>query len=165
MWFCTHRGWSFVLVCAALALIGCWNTVWIGHSAQWDFVGTFALNCVIVAIIGSAVNGCAYGVLVDNRNKVSLSKSQAALWTLLVLSAIVTAAGVNLKVGAQDILGFDIPGQLLIAMGLSAGSLVATPALLRRCCWLRLTGPPSGRHWESSPRSEGFRLCRTISFG
>ena len=130
MWFCKHRTGSFILACVTLGLIGCFNTIWIGESARWSFVATLALNCTLFGIIGSAVNGCAYGVLVDSRNKVSLSKFQAALWTILVLSSAVTAAAVNLKLKQSDVLNFAIPTELLLAMGLSAASLLATPALL-----------------------------------
>lgn len=130
MWFAQNRIWSFFIVCAGLCLIGLLNTVWLGAVPARIFLLTLALNVVIVGIIGAATTGFAYGILLDNRNRVSLSRFQAILWTLLVFSAVVTAAAINIKAGRENALDFSIPGQLLAAMGISAISAVAGPAIL-----------------------------------
>jgi len=109
---------------------------------------------VLMMLVGWQVNGRPDGLLIDNRNRVSLSRFQAAAWTVLVLSGLATAVAFNLNhlaqaladqtnaackggvtaVACKDLvpgaLEITIPNELLIAMGISAASLVATPAIL-----------------------------------
>jgi hypothetical protein len=70
------------------------------------------------------------GVLIDNRNRVSLSKLQAVSWTILVLSGLVILVAAKLEDVAMVKGPILIDGYLLAAMGISATSLVATPAIL-----------------------------------
>jgi hypothetical protein len=88
-----------------------------------------------LAVTGWAVNGRFAGVIIDNRNRMSLSKLQAAAWTCVVLAGFASAAAFNAHAPAAgfapvSVMSVQIPGELLLAMGLSATSLVATPALL-----------------------------------
>ena len=70
-------------------------------------------------------------MLIDGRKRVSLSRLQMIAWTLLILSALVTAASSNLAVsGGSAALAIDIHDELLAAMGIAAASLAASPALL-----------------------------------
>jgi hypothetical protein len=81
--------------------------------------------------IGRAITGRWDGVLVDGRNRVALSRLQMVVWTLLILSALITAIASNLST-SQNTAAFSITiwDELLAAMGISAVSLAATPALL-----------------------------------
>jgi len=96
----------------------------------------WALSAVALVLfcvgVGLAVNGRPAGLVIDVRNRVSLSKFQAAAWTVLVLSALITAAMVRLGMSshAGNVLDIIIPSNLLAAMGISATSLVATPVVL-----------------------------------
>lgn len=130
MFFAKHRIWSFFIVSASLLLIGLINTIWLGQHGERAFLLTLALNALVVSIIGAATTGFAYGILIDNRNRVSLSRFQVLLWTILVFSAVVTAAAINIQLGRADALELAIPGQLLAAIGISTISAVATPAIL-----------------------------------
>jgi hypothetical protein len=88
------------------------------------------LLVVFCALIGIAISGRPAGLIIDNRNRVSLSKLQAAAWSIVVLSAFVAAVFFRLRQlpsGAADI---DIPQELLAVMGISATSLVAAPVIL-----------------------------------
>jgi hypothetical protein len=106
--------------------------VWV----NWQFPGRWALLVTAVALIaqlaliGSTINNRPAGILIDNRNRVSLSKLQAVAWTVLMLSGLVAAVGWNLHTGEPNPLGIEIATDLLVAMGISATSFVATPALL-----------------------------------
>lgn len=99
------------------------------------FLISMVLMLAELNVIGLLVNGRFAGAFIDNRNRLSLSKLQAAGWTVVVLGAFATAAAYNIaaamygdtSVGA---LAITIPNELLLAMGISATSLVATPALL-----------------------------------
>lgn len=103
----------------------------------------FIVGCVLclatLAAIGKATNGRWTGVIIDSRNRMSLSKFQACGWTILVVAAVATAGAFNVALCREDALEFDIQKDLLIAMGISAVSLTATPALLS----LKTTQQPS----------------------
>jgi hypothetical protein len=98
------------------------------------FLGVMLLLAIELAVIGGLINQRPAGAFIDNRNRLSLSKLQAGAWTVLVLSAFATAAAYNASVPSDyqtvTALAVSIPGELLLAMGISATSLVATPALL-----------------------------------
>lgn len=109
--------------------------------AQWHggrpylFVAALILLAAELMVIGWLVNGRPVGAFIDNRNMLSLSKLQAGGWTVLVLSALMTAAAFNavapdLDYAVVTALQVRIPNDLLLAMGISATSLVAAPALL-----------------------------------
>jgi hypothetical protein len=85
---------------------------------------------VFAIFVGMAINKRAAGLVIDNRNRVSLSKLQALAWTLMVLSALTTAVIFRIRLGFADPVGIAIPQELLAAMGLSAASLVAAPVVL-----------------------------------
>jgi hypothetical protein len=99
------------------------------------FLAVLALLAAELAVIGWLVNNRPIGAFIDNRNRISLSKLQAGAWTVVVLAAFATAAAYNASApsalaGTVTALAVVIPGELLLAMGISATSLVATPALL-----------------------------------
>lgn len=129
-----HWAWAalpLVLIAVGLAIAAQSGVAWRGYA----FLGTLALLAGELAIIGWLVNNRPAGAFVDNRNRLSLSKLQAGAWTVVVLAGLSTAAVFNiLGAGSSDgsvtDLDIAIPGELLLAMGISATSLVATPALL-----------------------------------
>jgi|GEM_PF-905842 len=104
----------------------------VGQAWLW----TALLMVAFLALVGIALNGRPAGVIIDNRNRVSLSKFQAVLWTVLVLSALITTAAARVAVGAAlpaasgGVLAFTLPPELLAAMGIALTSLVASPVLL-----------------------------------
>jgi hypothetical protein len=52
--------------------------------------------------IGWRSNGRAAGSIIDSRNQMSLSRMQAAAWTILVLSAVLTTAMFHIRIGSVD---------------------------------------------------------------
>jgi len=98
------------------------------------WLATVGLTILLVAVIGLGVNRRPAGAIIDSRNRVSLSKLQMIAWTILVLSALMTAGVSNLfdLFGGTNLrsLLIDIPPELLAAMGIAAVSLTATPAIL-----------------------------------
>jgi hypothetical protein len=143
-----HPGRSALIVAVLVALSFVINATssYAKLSPQISWLITAGVLIAALAVIGSAVNGRLAGVLIDNRNRVSLSKFQAAMWTVLVISALVTASAINLDGNFSNPLELSIPPELLYAMGISAASLVATPSLLS----LKTNDPPSS---ESLARS------------
>ncbi|HKR25043.1 MAG TPA: hypothetical protein VJS15_07280, partial [Allosphingosinicella sp.] len=97
--------------------------------AAW--VATMAMVVVLCACIGKAIAHQWTGVLIDSRNRISLSRLQMFGWTLVVLSGLITAVASNLALSNNVLaLSINIPDPLLIAMGIAATSAAATPALL-----------------------------------
>lgn len=119
---------------AVLALIGAaaanaWLMSVVGATSVW--LVTLAASVALAGCIGKAINGRWAGVVVSGTNRISLSRLQMLAWTLLILSALITAGSHNLYAG-YDASSLDIAldPHLLIVMGIATTSLVATPAVL-----------------------------------
>lgn len=153
---------------------------------------------VIVAVIvsaGYAYNGDWFGALLDpKRNRVSLSRTQIAAWSVLVLSALATISLARVLPGAPletvqaceerlikvdeeaDVtvcadaapLDIEIPGELLVLMGLAAGSfasaLVLNPPVddnrVRRADGPALSNLVTGIRSESKTTDPGVDMSR-----
>lgn len=119
----------------AIALIGAslfanWSLASDEEGRVFAWLITGGAMIALVADIGWALNNRPAGVLIDNRNRISLSKLQATSWTVLVLSGLTTLVAAKLEGVAAVRDPITIDGYLLAAMGISATSLVATPAIL-----------------------------------
>jgi hypothetical protein len=104
---------------------------WAVVTALFDLV---AVTSVVLGL-GYAVTGKVSGIALSSWNDYSLSKLQMALWTIVILSALFTAAKLNLvgyfgPVQFDQVLAIKIPPELLEAMGIAAFSTAATPAIL-----------------------------------
>ncbi len=133
--------------------------IWIlrGNGTQvllkWDPVWLWCLILVSVVVsvmtIGQIVTQRWLGVLINTLNKMSLSRLQIILWTLLIFSAYLTIAfyrqygGPKTIQECQDVIGKEktivslaacnidainiiFPPELLVAMGISAASFAGT---------------------------------------
>lgn len=91
----------------------------------------FVLNVVgvlaSIVVVGKAVNvkGRWDGVLLDERNRYSMSQLQTVLWSSLVLAALLVMTIANIA-HAQTPMP-TIPAELLAAMGIAATALAGTP--------------------------------------
>lgn len=73
-----------------------------------------------------------FGWLINEQNRMSLSRVQMFLWTFIVLSAFLTAVVINFKAGRfLDAIAITLPQELLAAMGISTASLVGSPLILK----------------------------------
>lgn len=114
-----------------------------------------ALMLASVVIIGVGVNGRVWGLLVDERNMMSLSRFQMVAWTVIVLSAYLTAVCGNVAravwggYGGEP-LAVELPETLWWLMGISTTSLVGAPII--RTAKANLTAPPA-----DAPGAEGLR--------
>jgi hypothetical protein len=88
------------------------------------------------------------GVLIDQRNRISLSRLQLVVWSLLVISAVVTYGALNGVWGRSAPLGLDIPKELWILLGLSTASFVAAPMVLAPKENALATKPFGGHAWR-----------------
>lgn len=94
----------------------------------WLF--TMGLLSLFAVIAGHGVTGLWLGLLIDSRNKVSLSRFQMFLWTVLILSAFLTAVIVNIDLGQTEPLAITVPADLWLLMGISTTSLIGSPLIL-----------------------------------
>ena len=92
----------------------------------WAWITIMLLLLAFVILIGRHVVGLWRGAFVDGRNKVSLSRFQAVLWTVLVIAGFLAAALFNVREDQQDPLGIAVPEQLWILLGISGTGLVGS---------------------------------------
>lgn len=117
-----------VIVWAGLCLPGGWNLI----------VVTAALAAVLV-VLGNAIVERPLGALINEQNIMSLSRFQMAVWTIVVIASYFTYALVRVRAAGfgaldpktdLDPLNIAIDPHLLILMGISATSFVASPLIL-----------------------------------
>jgi len=94
------------------------------------YPATAGLMLLAILTVGDALNGRLTGLIIDNRNRMSLSKLQMLVWTVVVISALIVYAAYNVRLQVEAPLDINIPPELLFAMGISATSFIATPAIL-----------------------------------
>ena len=119
--------WSLVFIVVAAVLLGLFTPL---HSKLWTWLVTLLLLVAFSAIAGQGITGRWSGLLIDERNMMSLSRLQMFFWTTLVLSGLMTAAISNVATNQTDPLAIAVPQELWILMGISTTTLVATPLVL-----------------------------------
>ncbi|MBC8453311.1 MAG: hypothetical protein H8D69_02420 [Chloroflexi bacterium] len=99
---------------------------WVQNNSGWNgkeeiaWFSTTALLLLTFVLLGPMVGRRWFGVIVDFRNKPSSSRLQIALWTIVVISTVVTATVYNIVANAIDPMSFSIPGNVLAVLGISA---------------------------------------------
>lgn len=102
-------------------------------------IGLASLTLFLV-IAGHGVVGEWLGVLIDERNRMSMSRLQTALWTVVVLSGFLAAAVWNVRLpenahpsnnpeAKNAKLGIGVPQELWWVLGISVTSLAGTPLI------------------------------------
>jgi hypothetical protein len=99
---------------------------------QWGWFVVALSMVVYLLFLGKWISGRPLGVLVNERNLMSLSRFQMVSWTVLLLSAFFTVALKRLHVLSPNpaALNVSMDPRLWALMGISATSLVGTPLLL-----------------------------------
>lgn len=108
--------------------IGRFTVETVGPLALWG-LGVLIMF-MLLGLAGHEINGQWAGILIDTRNKFSLSRLQITLWTVMVLSAYFTMAlprvaamvGQNATLDQQQALDIRFPNELLLAIGISSVS-------------------------------------------
>jgi hypothetical protein len=100
----------------------------------WAWLTIVSLMLLYFLFLGRWMSGRPLGVLVNERNLMSLSRFQMVSWTILLLSAFLAIALRRLAVlsshPAAVPLNVSMDPRLWSLMGISATSLVGTPLLL-----------------------------------
>ncbi|MNX66924.1 peptidoglycan-binding domain-containing protein [Pseudomonas sp. MAG733B] len=129
----------FVLLAAAApaAILLCYRDSSAMAGFDWPRLVAW-ITCLVAMLVlfilaGLKIRGRVLGVLVDERNRYSLSRLQISLWTVLVLATVYVAYLANIVRGpADDALDIDLDYNLIALMGFSLASFVAAPMALSR---------------------------------
>lgn len=119
---------------AVVMIIGLIVSGWLLPSG-WNGVIVAALLCVFLCYLGLRISNRPTGILINQRNLMSLSRFQAVLWTILLLSGYFTMALVRVRAwlrepsSVPDPLAIGIDGHLWALLGISTASLVGSPLL------------------------------------
>ncbi len=134
-------GWHTLSLLAILIVFGavCWTQL-----PHVSFLAGLGLLALFLVIAGHGVVGEWLGALIDERNRMSMSRLQTALWTVVVLSGFLAAAVWNVRPSTPEkvlppnapaelkaVVKLDIavPPELWAVMGISVASLVGTPLI------------------------------------
>jgi len=96
----------------------------------WAWLGTLILLTLFALVVGHGITGLWRGLLIDDRNKMSLSRLQMILWTIIVLSGFLVAGLSNVMNGQNNPLSITIPAELWVLMVISTTSLVGSPLIM-----------------------------------
>ncbi|HXQ81344.1 MAG TPA: hypothetical protein VN775_08535 [Opitutaceae bacterium] len=105
----------------------------------WNLVVISAALVAVMVVLGRAIVDRPMGVLINEQNIMSLSRFQMAVWTIVVIASYFSYALLRIKaVGFAaidptnkfDPLDITIDPHLLLLMGMSATSFVASPLIL-----------------------------------
>ncbi len=88
------------------------------------------ITTAFLSIIGNKINNRKSGVLIDERNKFSLSRFQIVIWTVVILSAYATACIYNMWNNRPNPLSIAIPEEVWLLMGISTTALVGSSLIL-----------------------------------
>ncbi|MCI0394735.1 MAG: hypothetical protein L0332_01905 [Chloroflexi bacterium] len=134
--------WPFIVIvfltaAAVLSFTGPWpqlQATGVDRLISWAIL--IAVMALFLGLIGRATTGRWLGVLIDSGYKMSLSRLQIVLWSILVLSAYLTIAmprilGNLVCEPADDEcepapLQITFPSELVLAMGISAASFAGS---------------------------------------
>lgn len=133
----------YIVAWLVVAAVGVALTVYLKHK---QVLGSGAGMIAWIWSIGSltllftALGRCAPGgkgsLLIDGRNKVSLSRVQVVSWTILILGGFYAAVCWNIQTAISEstsideALNVEIGANLLILMGISGGSFLLSPFIL-----------------------------------
>ena len=124
----SQNSWKLLIILLVLILFVVVTGFKAERTLSWPL--TAALMLFMIMAIGWFVNGRVAGVLINERNMMSLSRFQMVLWTLIVLSGYaaiaMNRAGGGLGTGALEI---TIPPNIWMLLGISSAALVGSPLM------------------------------------
>ena len=96
----------------------------------WNWFAVIVLMLGFMIVLGKALVGRGLGILINQRNLMSLSRFQMTVWTVVILSAYFVMAIMRTKVtGVEQPLVIQIDWQIWALLGISTASLVGTPLI------------------------------------
>ncbi len=120
----TAIAWALIVIVAGMFASGLWIP------GGWKLLVVTAGLLLFFVVLGRGVVDRALGILVNERNLMSLSRLQLVTWTLVILASYLCFALARIRAGVPNPLEVTIDGQLLLMMGISGTSFVAAPVIL-----------------------------------
>jgi hypothetical protein len=117
-----------ILVTAGMFLLA-WFLPGPGRPRGLAYVAVMALMLVFVATLGARKFGRLDGILINERNLISLTRFQTVLWTVIILSAFLTDAVARISFHIPNALDISLDKTLWALLGISTTSLVGTPLI------------------------------------
>lgn len=123
-WTPLHTVGLLVLTLLASAI-----PIWRPFSLFQDWLVVMALMCGFIVLAGHGIKGVWRGAFIDERNKISLSRLQILLWTILLLSAYGAIVVSRIPHDPLEALDIAIPSTLWFLMGISTTTMVGAPTI------------------------------------
>ena len=115
--------WILVSIIVLIPLVA-----WLCRPIVGWVVSALLLVAFIVTL-GLAITSRASGILINEQNVFSLARLQAALWTVIILSAYIVGVVVRIAHNVPAPLDIGIDQHLWALMGISVTSLIGSPLI------------------------------------
>jgi hypothetical protein len=144
-------GWGplTLLLCILLAACAAWiHIMAVDGNLRWRWVVVVGILIALCLVAGVLVNGRLAGILIDDRNRISLARLQWVAWLIVVLSGYFVEALWN---AAQTNHFPEIQPELFILLGIVSGSPVVSNLIVdakKRAP----ESPPTSQVQQTEPR-------------
>jgi hypothetical protein len=119
------------VVIAVIVLAIYYVGIWAQFAANSSWLWTLGLLIVLCIYLGWLISGRPLGILVSDRNLMSLSRFQMIAWSVVILSGFLTIAFRRIAARVASPLDIGMDSHLWALMGISTTSLVGTPLILQ----------------------------------
>lgn len=122
--------WTGILVVffTVLMIILAWNLQ--GYGGGQNYLAVMGSMIAIIITLGFGISGRWDGILVTDRNLISLSRFQMIVWTVIILGAYLTAVIGRIKTkDYENAMSISLDKTLWGLLGISTASLIGTPML------------------------------------
>jgi hypothetical protein len=82
---------------------------------------------ILMVVAGLGITGRKAGLLIDERNRLSTSRLQIIIWTLVIIPGLLVFIFFNIAHGASDATNIAIPPELWVLLGISGGAAIGAP--------------------------------------
>lgn len=127
-----ERLWISVGLILTLLSIFC-SAAFLKYSFTIIWLIVIGLMLLFLYLAGWGITGAyqPFPFLINEQNRMSTSKMQMSLWTILILSSYLVAVFANIRSGfsIDTALGISIPEELWVALGISTVALVGSPLI------------------------------------
>ena len=97
---------------------------------DWSYIVVVFLMILFMIVLGIRISSRPAGILINERNLMSLTRFQLVLWTVIILSAYLVAALIRIRNrNLVDALNISLDKNLWGLLGISTASLVGAPIL------------------------------------
>ena len=122
-------GWLFGALFLATIVVSYYSPF---ENPRWNLIAVMVLMLLSLVFLGQYVLGRSLGILISERNLMSLARLQISIWTVIILSAYLVVALQRVSNGSLNPLYIRMDETLWMLLGISTASLVGSPLILNR---------------------------------